>query len=149
MLASFQVQQSGEELRIVDADGSVYSGTLRLAAPTRRAPTAKPEASAAPRASRASQALLADKTVDRLDSDRLGPQTYTFRVAGTNLSLSKKVVFTGSLLATNLNTVGGLGGGQNAPAQLGVPSLLNTRITGKVVVGTSKPVEINALPASP
>jgi hypothetical protein len=154
------MQQTGDQLRIIDGDGSVYSGYVRPDDATRRARAAKAEASAPPMASRTTKSALEEKAMDRLDSDRLTSQTYSFRVAGTNRSLNKKVVFTGNLLpatnvtllppaTTNLNTWGGLGGGQNSPAQQILRPILNTRITGKVVIGSGKPVEINALPASP
>ena len=160
VLASFQVQQMGDELRIVDGDGSVYSGYVRPAAAARRARSINGEAPAAARASRASEELLEEKAAAQLDTDRLPPQIYSFRVAGTSRSLHKKVVFTGNLLtatnltwslpvATNLSIGGGLGGFQNAPAQQGHLPLLNSRISGKVVIGSGKAVEVNALPTSP
>ena len=54
-----------------------------------------------------------------------------------------------SYRATNLGTGGGLGGSPNATAQPVFLPLLNSRISGKVVVGSGKPTEINALPANP
>jgi hypothetical protein len=160
VLASFQLEQAGRELRIVDGDGSVYSGSVQLDDATRRARPVKAEAPAATTAARAPGRVFEEKAASSLDSDRLAPQTYSFRVAGTNRSLNKKVVFTGNLLAaTNLNlsvpvaTNFGIGGNwvgfQNAPAQQGFRPLLNSRISGKVVIGSSKAVEINALPTSP
>jgi hypothetical protein len=51
--------------------------------------------------------------------------------------------------ASNLSLGGGLGRSQSATTQPASLHLLNSRISGKVVVGTGKPTEINALPASP
>ena len=160
VLAAFQVQQTGEELRIVDGDGSVYRGYLRRADATPPARAAKAEVSAPPPASRAPAGVLEEKVVAGLEFDRVAPPTYSFRVAGTNRSLNQQVVFTGNLLAAtnlalsppatnHLGIGGGLGGFQRAPAQQGLPPLLNTRISGKVVIGSGKAVEINAVPASP
>jgi hypothetical protein len=182
VLASFQVEQAGPVLRITDGDGSVYTGSVQLANAARRARSAKADAPAATFAARAPARALEQETASSLDSDALAPQTYSFRVAGTNRSLQKKVVFTGNLLtatnltlslrsvtnfsigaslgkedrrdtlsygASNLSIGGGLGGSQNATTQPGFLPLLNSRISGKVVVGSGKAVEINALPASP
>ncbi len=182
VLASFQVEQAGTVLRIVDGDGSVYTGSLQLAKAAQRLRAAKAESPASALATRAPAGALEQEADLRLDSDRLAEQIYSFRVAGTNQSLQKKVVFTGNLLtatglilslpgATNL-TVGGVlvsgdrreglsyganklntgsafGGFQNAPAPQGFQPLLNSRISGKLVIGSAKAVEINALPASP
>ena len=51
--------------------------------------------------------------------------------------------------ANKLNTGSAFGGFQNAPAPPGFQPLLNSRISGKLVIGSAKAVEINALPASP
>jgi hypothetical protein len=44
---------------------------------------------------------------------------------------------------------GGSRAAQSAPAQPGLLPPLNSRISGKVVIGSDKAVEINALPARP
>jgi hypothetical protein len=159
VLASFQVEQTGTRLRIVDGDGSVYSGSVQIADAAQRQRSGKVEASATSRAPAAS-GVLEEKTAAGLDADQLALQSYAFRVTGTNRSLHKKVVFTGTLLAatnpptlqsfTNrLSLAGSFGGGQASPTQSNLPPLLNSRISGKVVVGNAKAVEINALPTSP
>jgi hypothetical protein len=51
--------------------------------------------------------------------------------------------------ATNGSIGGVWGGSQNATAQPGFLPLLNSRISGKVVVGSGKAFDINALPTSP
>jgi len=160
VLASFQVEQAGRELRIVDGDGSVYSGYLQLADAARRRSSATAEAPAAARPSRALGTVLEEKSKATLDADQPAPQTYFFRVTGTNRSLQKKVVFTGNLLsatnlalfqpATNALAVGGsLAGYRGAAAQPALLPLLNSRISGKVVIGSGQAIEINALPANP
>jgi hypothetical protein len=160
VLASFQVEQAGRVLRIVDSDGSVYTGYLQMAGATRRQPALKAEAPAAARASRALGALLEEKPAPSVDADHPAAPTYYFRVAGTNRSLQAKVVFTGNLLpatnlalfqpATNALTVGGsLAGYRGAATQPALLPLLNTRISGKVVIGSAKPLDINAVPATP
>jgi hypothetical protein len=104
--------------------------------------------------------VLEEIPAPSLDADLPAPQTYFFRVAGTNRSLHKKVVFTGSLIAAtnlppiqsatnHLNFENDRDGGQAGSAQPALLPLLNARISGKVVVGNGKAVEINALPTSP
>jgi hypothetical protein len=160
VLAAFQVEQAGRELRIVDGDGSVYSGYLQIADAARRRSSVKSEVPAAARASRALGAVLEEKSTASLDADQPAPQTYFFRVTGTNRSLQKKVVFTGNLLAaTNLALFqpatndfrlgGGQGGARRVAAQPDLLPLLHFRISGKVVIGSGQAVEINALPAAP
>jgi hypothetical protein len=160
VLASFQLEQAGSQLRIVDGDGSVYSGYVQLEGAARLARSARAEAPAAALAARAPAGAPAQTTDSSLDSDRLAAQSYSFRVAGTNRSLNQKVVFTGDLLtatnlasslsvATNLSPGGVVERYQTAPAQQGLLPLLNSRISGKVVIGGGAAVEINALPASP
>lgn len=160
VLASFQLQQAGSQLQIVDGDGSVYSGSVRLEDAARQVRSAKAEAPALALAARKPAEAPAQRTASSLYYDSPASQNYAFRVAGTNLSLNQRIVFTGNLLtdtnpavalqaSTNLSLQGGQGGAQNAPAQQGLLQLNNSRISGKVVIGTGQAVEINALPANP
>jgi hypothetical protein len=160
VLASFEVEQAGPELRIVDDDGSVYSGYVQIADAARRRLAAPAGASAITRAPQVSGGVLEEKSAASRDADQRAPQAYFFRVAGTNRSLHKKVVFTGNLMgATNLTSFqpftnlpslgGGLAGQRTGSAQATLLPLLNSRISGKVVVGNGKAVEINALPTNP
>jgi hypothetical protein len=160
VLASFQFAQTGSELRIVDGDGSVYSGHLQVADTTRRERATRSEAPATAAAARAPNDTLEGRPAAWLAADGVLPQTYFFRVTGTNRSLHKKVVFTGNLLpaahatqtasvSTNSIIVNNLDLSQTGSAQLLTVPLINTRISGKVVVGNGKAVEINAEQASP
>ena len=159
VLASFEVEQAGPELRIVDGDGSVYSGYVQIADAARRRLAAPAGASAITRAPQASAGVREEKATASRDAHQQAPETYFFRVAGTNRSLHKKVVFTGNLTGatnlpsfqpfTNLLSLGGLGGQRAGSGQPNLLPLLNSRISGKVVVGNGKAVEINALPTSP
>jgi hypothetical protein len=160
VLASFQVEQAGSTLRIVDNDGSVYSGYVQPPAAARRQRSAKAEGAAITRAPQALGAVLEESPAASRDSDQLAQQAYFFRVTGTNRSLNKKVVFTGNLTAatnlvlfqtaTNYLKIGGaVGGFQDSAAQPGLLPLLQSRISGKLVIGNGKAIEINAIPTSP
>ncbi|MCX6924273.1 MAG: hypothetical protein NT154_13830 [Verrucomicrobia bacterium] len=122
VLAAFQLEQTGQELRIVDADGSVYSGFLQTTEAPRRTRSTQVEAPAASPSSRAVKGMLEEKAAPSLVPGRPAPLTYSFRVTGTNRSLNKSVVFTGNLLTitnlalalpmtTNWGVEGALGGG--------------------------------------
>jgi hypothetical protein len=139
VLVSFQVQQLGRELRVIDSDGSVYTGSVQTASIRTRASDAIGQAGA---------------TARRFSSEPLpAPPTATrfFRVSGTNRSLNQPVVFSGDLtcltngaVGGNLNGVISGGGGAVKPAS---GALLNARISGQAVIGKDKVIQVNAVPA--
>ena len=160
VLASFQVEQAGPDLRIIDGDGSVYSGYVQIAVASRRQRSIKAEPVATAQPSGAYSGVLEEKAAATLDANQAASQTYFFRVIGTNRSLQKKVEFSGNLTsASNLNLAlpvksnggnTGIGGGaQPALPQPNLQPLVHSRISGKLVIGSGKAVEINALPTSP
>lgn len=90
VLNTFQVQQEGNDIRVVDADGSTYTGKLEQSVKgagvdsrivARRRDVAK------------ETAKYAAKAVDEAKAE--GGQSY-FRATGYNVSLKKTVVFEGS-----------------------------------------------------
>jgi hypothetical protein len=160
VLTSFQVEQSGSEFRIVDGDGSVYSGFVQIADGTERLRSVNGEKPAAALALKAPAAKPAPQSAMAAGSTKQAGQNYYFRVTGTNRTLHKKVVFTGNLVAaanvtlftqtTNASTYGSaVGGSQPAPAVQSPQPLLNARISGKAVIGDRKEIEINAVPTGP
>jgi hypothetical protein len=148
LLTSFRVEQNGGEMRIVDADGSIYTGTVQVAnqeseSHTTFASTFKSAPAGA--AARAPQQFPA-------------AQNYFFRVAGTNRNLRQNVVFSGNLIPLtnnvvtrkNVGAVTGLAGGGGGGAMPAAPMsslLLNSRISGKAVIGNQKAIDVNATPA--
>jgi hypothetical protein len=164
VLASFAMEQIGSEIRIVDGDGSVYSGYTQLTSDTTRSRTAsvakeKPASGAV--ALRASGGKLEQRTPSVSDAESQASQNYYFRVAGTNRTLKQSVVFTGYLSpaaeATVINGVtnslrlslsGGARGAQTEHQEPSrSPTATTSRISGKVVLGPGKEVEINAVSA--
>ena len=145
VLNRFRMELVGNELRVVDADGSTYSGTVQLAA----APPA-PLASPAPAAvDRLSSGVAANKSTSTAENS---PGCYTFLVTGTNLTLKQPVVFTGNLVSET-NVPGAamrllFDISQSAPAQQSFPLLKNATVNGKAEVGQGTEVEINAAPVS-
>jgi len=160
VLADFEVEQVGRLLRITDGDGSVYSGYLQVPDTVRHTRSVTAEALTVPPATEVRQATIEGKNQFGYEADRLTAHNYYFRVAGTNRSLKQKVVFTGSFVGpanlvlpppaiTNLTLGGRLGDTPTDSAQPAFPQLLNSRITGKVVIGSGKALEVNALPTAP
>ena len=163
VLVNFQVQQNGSAIRVVDADGSVYDGSLlpgSAIAQNEPAPAATP----APPVTAPLQVEQA-KTIASRDESQTA-QNYFFRVTGTNRTLQQNVVFAGNLLAianttTNLQQSfggnGGLGGGrgdvvgqlQSALTRHNQLPWSNSRIAGTAVIAETNHIEINAVPLSP
>jgi hypothetical protein len=148
VLANFQVQQNAGAIRVVDADGSVYDGSLlpeNAVAQNRPAPAAAPP-------------QIQDKDLSAGRKAAQAAQNYFFRVAGTNRTLQQNVVFTGNLLAvssasTNLQLsfrgVGGFGGGQPQSELTNQLPWSSSRIAGTAVIAGTNNIEINAVPLSP
>jgi hypothetical protein len=130
LLVSFQVEQNGPELRVKDEDGSVYLGYLQ---PAQTATVVRDVMKAVPAtAGRASNFKLADSAAQPQSATAL-PQTYFFRVAGTNQTLKLPVLFSGSI--------------SNAPGYgLSPTQLSGARISGRVRVGTQREFEVQASP---
>jgi hypothetical protein len=148
VLANFQLQQAGNTIRVVDADGSVYDGSILPANETGQS-------------ERAAEAMPMERarTVAVQDGLQTAPGQF-FRVAGTNLTLKQKVVFSGDLLAissvmTNLQSsegnIGGSagGGGPSSSATTNQSSWPVSRVTGTAAIGATNTIEINAVPRSP
>jgi hypothetical protein len=151
VLASFAVEQNGGELRVVDGDGSVYSGFVQLVG----APDLQKIS-----ATRSVTPAAATPVKDMRDKEvsSTAGENYFFRVTGTNRSLQQRLVFTGNLfsatngLQLNFNTnpvvIGG-GPTQTLSQQFQQVPLQNMRITGTAVIDGSKRIEILAAPTPP
>jgi hypothetical protein len=156
VLANFQVQQNGNAIRVVDADGSVYDGSLLPE-------SAEVQNMPAPTVQQVERA----QTVGS-QNDSSVAQNYSFRVAGLNQTLKQNVVFTGNLLTASdatknsppslggSNGFGGNGGAGGGGAGTQMQSALanqlswsNARITGTAVIADTNRIEINAEPLAP
>ena len=137
VLNTFQVQQQGSEIRVLDADGSTYTGKIEQLANnaeidsriTTRRDAAKQTRRYAAKAARENESAV--------------PQSY-FRATGFNVSLKKTLVFEGNYAAP--------------PAQQ--PATANdreraeqsrdwARIVGTVRVNGEAPVEVDAVAETP
>jgi hypothetical protein len=155
VLSNFQVQQNGSAIRVVDADGSVYNGSLQpeISVAQNAMPSRTPAApSAAP------VQVQQQKEITRRDESQ-SAQNYSFRVSGLNQTLQQNVVFTGSLLAisnvaslpqlfSGSSSIGG-GGGQSQSMLTNQLPWSNSRIAGSAVIADTNNIEINAVPLPP
>lgn len=174
VLDEFVVEQAGNNLKIVDRDGSVYRGNIQVVtnaieafvhsdaqAPPTAAATPAPQ-SAFYRQAREEDASNQSSRVSaqNLAIQNLGPQSvnYAFEVVGTNRSLRQRVVFNGNWIqnvgAVNVQNTSNLT--HRFQNQLNLPAdaaesqqtLQNQFINGRVYLGNSRSgTELNALPA--
>ena len=155
VLSSFEVKQTAQQLRIVDADGSIYTGSVQLAEAGPRLRSAEAQQIAV---AESSQARLGPTSAVAFAAVGEPGQIYFFRVTGTNRTLNQSVVFTGSLTAmTNAATLGQVtsnlgatvGRSRLPSAQPTLVPPVNSRISGKALIGRNTEVEINAVPTVP
>ena len=158
LLQSFQVEQIGRQLRVVDADGSVYDGAIETA-PVGEASNG---AAANPAASDLKRKLLSEVSPTpgapgTTPSGWGATRNLFFSVSGTNRTLNQMVVFQGSFLAdTNQAAAAFVGGKLEAQKTAFVPlqsvssqsgqAIPNTLIQGQAIIGASNRIEINAAP---
>jgi hypothetical protein len=91
-LNTFQVQQQGSEIRVLDADGSTYTGKIEQLAKSGELDS---RITARSDAAKQKQGYTA-KAVG--ESESAAPQSY-FRASGYNVSLKKTLVFEGNYAA--------------------------------------------------
>ncbi len=164
VLQSFQVVQNGDAISVVDRDGSVYQGSVQVAAEAER--EEPPPVEEAP--GRVSGTLQSRaKEVQSAENRQQAAQNYFFRVAGMNRTLKQNVVFSGNVEALSVATTngqlifggatGGGGGGADAVVQINQPvstnqlqgQLSNSRLVGTAVINRTNRIEINAVPVAP
>ena len=139
VLNTFQVQQQGSEIRVLDADGSTYTGKIEQLANNAELDsrvTARPDAAKQTRRYAAKAAR---------ENESAAPQSY-FRATGYNVSLKKTLVFEGNYAAP--------------PAQQPATATANdrerseqnrdrARIVGTVRVNGEAAVEVDAIAETP
>jgi hypothetical protein len=152
VLAKFLVQQTGNAIRVMDADGSVYEGAVlenNANAPVSAGLPELPQEK--------SEAVRQNAAANGGRQSAAAAQNYLFRVAGTNVTLKQTVVFTGNLIFSNHAPIAGMSA-TNIAAQSGAilsaqqsnqnrpPSTLwsNVRIAGTAVVSLTNVIPIDA-----
>lgn len=139
VMAQFRVEQDGAAVRIIDNDGSVYTGSLQeaeIAASAKPAPTV---------AMRADQKRFARPAAQASPDDT---QNFRMEVTGTNRTLNQKVVFTGNLVGNQISlsntTQNQQAARQNQKLQQQLSNVM--RISGKARVGTGADQTVDAVP---
>ena len=145
VLANFQIEQSGNQLRVIDADGSTYHGEV-LAPPAAQ----QNQISSYKNDENAAATFGAVAQNQKQDS-------YQFRVEGTNRTLNQQVVFawncvpfTNEMNLTNASFAASeLKKLDAAKLPQQFPGFQNTYINGRAQIASEKEIEINARPVSP
>ncbi len=165
MLNAFRLEQTGDQIRVIDSDGSIYAGSLEttpvpaqstealLVAGNRKAQEADQESKhLAEGAALAVQPGAAPAVV----TPPAG-QNYFFRVSGTNRTLQQLVVFSGQLenaaAASNASPApvptAAFGGAAKKIAGTVQLPVSNLRVSGHAVIGNSNQLDIIAEPSKP
>jgi hypothetical protein len=132
VLNNFSLEQDGSQLRVIDGDGSTYSGSIQVV-----------QAAAVLDDNNNNNASAPAGQIDQINSQ--APQSYFFSVSGTNLTLKALVIFTGNL--TPLTNPGNMANQQQNATQP-ILSLQNSSIVGKARIGNGTEVDVNAVPVS-
>ena len=150
ILQTFTVFTTGNVVRVLDADGSVYLGTIQPQAAASSAPvpasgTAKAgEGKALAGTEPAAGAVLVN---------------YRFSTSGTNRSLQQQVRFDGELLLTDQqlqlgrnvfsNTILPVSGGKQTALRSNVIQSFPGRLQGTAMLGDGADVPVDAVPTAP
>jgi len=139
VLNTFQVQQEGSEIRVLDADGSTYTGKIEQSAKSAKLDS---RMTARRDAAKQTRSYAAKATGE---SESTAPQSY-FRATGFNVSLKKTLVFEGNYAAPPTQ--------QPAKAtsndrQRNESRRDQARIVGTVRVNGEAPVEVDAIAETP
>jgi hypothetical protein len=159
VLNSFQFEQNGPRIRIVDADGSIYEGAIEQPAgqSNLRADTLQ---AAKPTVAENNQLPGENHNAAVAGTRAAGApalQNFLFTASGTNRSLNQAVVFHGNYIADTNTVQLGTSNSQarvqqssaapNAATRPNQLQLPNALVQGRAVIGGSNRLEINAVPA--
>jgi hypothetical protein len=134
-LNTFQVERQGDEIRVLDADGSTYTGKIE-----QEAKSAELDSRITARRDFAKQTQsYAAKATSPTKS--AAPQSY-FRATGYNVSLKKRLVFEGNYAAPSQQQPASATSNDRDRAEQGRD---RARIVGTVRVNGEAPVEVDAI----
>jgi hypothetical protein len=163
-LAMFQMEQTSNQIRITDSDGSVYNGDLTVAntetpaAPAAGAASVPPAITAGVPEKQPEQSVRRNEMLSLNNATVQQNQNFRFNATGTNLSLNQRVTISGEFIAsTNPATLwgtmpnggGGAGGANSQATANGSQQLSNGRIIGRVVLDNGREIPLNATSVAP
>ena len=173
LLERFRVESRGNQIRIIDADGSVYEGRLVASAPRAVSPDdgaasapARPmriarNGAAAPRpglsgpgpgeGGPSSEERALARSDARAPASAPAPAELSFEAAGTNRSINQSVRIAGRFVATNAFSSHPANSGGTAR---GVPEsfqhlIRNSMMRGQAVLDGRRTIAISAVPTEP
>jgi hypothetical protein len=136
VLNTFQVQQEGSEIRVLDADGSTYTGKIEQLAKSAELDS---RITARRDAAKQTRSYAAAKTAR--ENESATPQSY-FRATGFNVSLKKTLVFEGNYAAPPAQQLPKATSNDSEQAE---QSRDRARIVGTVRVNGEAAVEVDAI----
>ena len=139
VLNTFQVQQQGDEIRVLDADGSTYTGKIEQ---SNKSAELDSRVAARRDAARQTRAYAAKPAPE---NESAAPQSY-FRATGYNVSLQKTLVFEGNYAASAVQQPATATSNDRQQAE---SSRERARIVGTVRVNGEAPVEVDAIAETP
>jgi len=161
VLNSFRLEQSGQRIRIVDADNSIYEGQIE--GPKQEPAVSGKLVNETPAVElKKAQPTAVDETRAGGGQDGVAGasgQNVWFRVSGTNRTLNQAVMFVGNLIVDTNAANSVVTGVTLAPQTSAVPAqnaplqnqllFQNTRVQGQVMIGASNRIEIDATAIAP
>ena len=135
VLNTFQVQQQGSEIRVLDADGSTYTGRIEQSAKS-----AELDSRMTARRDAAKQTRSYAAKAARENETATPPQSY-FRATGYNVSLKKTLVFEGNYAEPPAQQPATTSNDRERAEQ----SRNRARIVGTVRLNGEAPVEVDAI----
>ncbi len=153
VLNSFRIEKTGPQIRLVDADSSVYAATLEEPPSPRQEAAAPATASAA--VSAAAPGLTAARPPPPAQSvsqsageENQNVQMFFLNAIGTNVRLQQQVVFNGNLLVTNLAGAPVIANQQALMTNEAALQFLlsNSRLEGQVLLGGTNQFPVLAVP---
>ena len=151
--SNFKIEQMGRDLRVIDGDGSVYTGVVDEENTLYKQQIARQNWNL----SNAYEGKFKFQTPKSSPAQSVAKQQaaeyFRYRVEGTNRSLNQNVVFSWNFIDTNALAAGNLDykvaeqklDATKLPSQF--PALLqNSFINGRAQFGEGREVEVNALP---
>ena len=136
ILNEFQVEQTDHEIRVVDADGSTYSGKLE--------PLPQNDARSIFNQKRNYAAPSSRATTSFDDKAQAANSEFYFRATGYNSSLKKRLVFEGNYIAPSVSAQEKAAKAEAGERDEQIPA----RITGTVKIRGASPVQIDAIAVS-
>jgi hypothetical protein len=135
VLNTFQVQQEGIEIRVLDADGSTYTGKIEQLSKSAELDSRITARRDAAKQTRSYAAKAAP------ENESAAPQSH-FRATGYNVSLKKRLVFEGNYAAPTAQQPATVTANDKERSE---QSRDQARIVGTVRVNGEAPVEVDAI----